>query len=223
MKKIIIAVDGPAGSGKSSVSKIAAVKTGIKYIDSGAIYRSVTWYVLERDGVVSSENDYKNVVDELNYKQEFNPDGTKSSYVNGQNISELIRNEIIVKNIGIISDNINIRNGVNKLLRSWKKDTSIIMDGRDIGTVVFPEADLKIYLDASVEERANRRYTEYLEKGKKVDLNKIKKQIILRDNQDKSRKFGALKKAGDAIVLDTSLMSKEEVIGKFIKMINEIK
>ena len=222
-RKIIVAVDGPAGSGKSSVSKIAAVKTGIKYVDSGALYRSVTWYVLNKHGAVSASEPYDNVVEELDYMQEFLEDGSTRSFVNGKDVSEEIRSEIIVKNIGIISDNLNIRSGITKLLRSWSLNDSLIMDGRDIGTVVFPEADLKIYLDASVEERANRRYREYLEKGKNVDLNEIKKQIILRDNQDKSRKVGALKKAENSIVIDTSSMSKEEVIENFIKMINELK
>lgn len=222
-KKIIVAVDGPAGSGKSSVSKIAAVKTGIKYVDSGALYRSVTWYVLNKEGEVSVDKSYENIVDELNYSQEFLENGSTKSFVNGKDVSEEIRSEIIVKNIGIISDNINIRNGITKLLRSWSLKDSLIMDGRDIGTVVFPKADLKIYLDASVDERANRRYKEYLEKGKNVDLNEIKKQIILRDNQDSSRKVGTLKKAENSIVVDTSSMSKDEVIEKFIKMINELK
>ncbi len=217
---IIVAVDGPAGSGKSSVSRIAALKTGMKYIDSGAIYRSVTWYLLDRDGKVDQNIDYTGIVRKLNYRQIFNADGSTSSFVNGKDVSELIRDEKIVKNIGIVSDNVNIRSGITEMLRDWGKADSILMDGRDIGTVVFPQADLKIYLDASVEERAHRRYKEYLEKGKNVDLNDIKNQIILRDNQDMSRAVGALKKADDAVVIDTSPMTREQVIEKFISLIN---
>ncbi|MBN1500507.1 MAG: (d)CMP kinase [Spirochaetes bacterium] len=218
--KIIVAVDGPAGSGKSSVSRAAALESGIKYIDSGAIYRSVTWFLLNRDGKVAAENAYDGIVEELNYKQIFNLDGSTTSYVNGIDVTDLIREEVIVKNIGIVSDNINIRRGITSMLRQWGNEDSLIMDGRDIGTVVFPDADLKIYLDASVDERAHRRFKEYLEKGKNVDLNEIKNQIILRDRQDMSRSVGALKKASDSIVIDTSCMTREQVIEKFINLIN---
>lgn len=223
MKKIIVAVDGPAGSGKSSVSKIAALNTGLRYIDSGAIYRSVTWYILDRDGEVDSNKDYTGIVLEIQYSQSFNDDGTTDSFCGNKNISNLIRDEQIVKNIGIVSDNVNIRNEINQLLRKWGEKESLIMDGRDIGTVVFPNAELKIYLDASPEERAKRRFKEYEEKGKNVDLIDIKNQIILRDNQDMSRAFGALKKAKDAVIIDTSNMTKDDVIKKIENLIKELK
>lgn len=222
MKKIVVAVDGPAGSGKSSVSKTVAKKTGLKYIDSGAIYRSVTWYLLEKEGLVSNDKSYDNLLDEISYKQVFTDEGVTYSYSNGEDISDKIRDEVIVKNIGVVSDNVNIRNQINDLLRKWGDFDSLLMDGRDIGTVVFPDADLKIYLDASVDERAMRRYREYTEKGKDVDLNDIKNQIILRDNQDKNRKFGALKCAEDAVRIDTSEMTKDEVEKKIVQLINEI-
>lgn len=218
-KKLIVAVDGPAGSGKSSVSKIVALKTHLKYIDSGALYRTITYSCLQKFGVLSSEIDLEKELLECEIKQVFNSDATVTSFLNGVDVSEDIRTEKIAKNIGIVSDDIKVRNFVNNLLRSWSAEDSIIMDGRDIGTVVFPDADIKIYLDASVEERAKRRHQEYIEKGKKVDLNEIKNQIILRDNQDRGRPFGALKKADDALVLDTSSMSKDEVIDAFVSII----
>ena len=119
----------------------------------------------------------------------------------------------------MISDDQAVRSFVNGLLRSWSQEESIIMDGRDIGTVVFPDADLKIYCDASVEVRAQRRYLEFLDKGKNVDVNEIKKQIILRDEQDRSRACGALKIAEGAVILDTSAMTREQVIDTFLDLI----
>jgi len=220
MKKIIVAVDGPAGSGKSSVSKLAAVKSGLKYIDSGAIYRCITWYMLDKFGTVEKGREYGVIAaEEMSIRQRFNKDGTSQTLVNGKDVSELIRDEKITGNIGIISDDKGVREFVNELLRSWSQEDAIIMDGRDIGTVVFPDADLKIYCDASVDVRAQRRHLEYLDKGKNVDVNEIKKQIILRDEQDRSRTFGALKIAEGAVILDTSAMTREQVIDTFLDLI----
>jgi CMP/dCMP kinase len=223
MSKIVVAVDGPAGSGKSSVSKIVAQWAGIKYIDSGALYRSVTWYILEKFKSLEGIDFGAIASREMKIEQIFGSDGKSSTSVNGNDVSLLIRDEKITANIGKISDDRGVRNFVNSLLRSWSLSESIIMDGRDIGTVVFPDADLKIYCDASVEVRAGRRYREYLEMGKNVDVNEIKRQIMLRDEQDRSRPFGALKIADDAIILDTSNMTKEQVIDRFLQIITEKK
>jgi cytidylate kinase len=219
---IIVAVDGPAGSGKSSVSKEVAVRAGLKYIDSGAIYRSITWFMLGKYGVLEKDFDYGSVAaEEMEIRQKFGDNGVSQTLVNGQDVSELIREECITKNIAFISDNRKVRDFVNELLRSWSHEESIIMDGRDIGTVVFPEADLKIYCDASVEVRAERRCKEYSDKGKKVDVNDIKLQIMLRDEQDRSRAFGALKIANGALILDTSMMTKDQVIDSFLDLIRK--
>jgi cytidylate kinase len=220
-RKIIVAVDGPAGSGKSSISKEVAGKAGLTYIDSGAIYRSITWYFLQKCGPVNREMDFKNMLT-FEVAQDFTPDGASRTYVDGRDVSALIRSEEIAANIGIISDDIDIRNFVNKLLRKFSESRSIIMDGRDIGTVVFPDADLKIFLDASVEIRARRRMMEYQEMGKNVDENRIKNQIILRDEQDKKRPFGALIRARDAVYLDTSGMNKEMVVEKVLCLVSDV-
>jgi cytidylate kinase len=204
MKKIIVAIDGPAGSGKSSVAKRVALDTGLQYIDSGAMYRSVTWFFLGRPGELSAKTDFGQGLPHCHIGQEFLPDGTCRTTVNGQDVSDLIRSEEIARHIGVVSDNIDVRNHVNALLRTFAGSQSVIMDGRDIGTVVFPDADLKIYLDASVEVRARRRVGEYAEMGKNVDEKIIKKQIILRDEQDRNRPFGALVRADDARYIDTT-------------------
>ncbi len=220
-RRITVAVDGPAGSGKSSVSKEVASALGLKYIDSGALYRSLTWYFLSLYGKVEKETDFSRDLPGIVITQEFR-DGGCSTFVNGDDVSGKIRNENIAKNIGIISDNIDIRNFVNRTLRNWAEDESIIMDGRDIGTVVFPHAEMKIYLDADVEARAMRRIKEYREMGKNLDENEVKKQIILRDKEDMSRVFGKLQQAKDAIYIDTSHMSKESVIEKLNSLISDL-
>ncbi len=222
-KKFVVAVDGPAGSGKSSVSKEAAIALNLKYIDSGALYRSVTWYFLESHERLTPDIDFGAGLGNIELRQVFNPDGSAESFVNDRDVTHLIRNEKITGNIGVVSDDKCVRDFVNRTLREWARDSAIIMDGRDIGTVVFPDADCKIYLDASVEVRAERRLKEYREMGKNVDENDIKKQIIQRDTQDKSRSFGALKKADDAVVIDTSMMSKDEVVNAIGKIIESRK
>jgi CMP/dCMP kinase len=220
-KRITVAVDGPAGSGKSSVSREVASTQGLKYIDSGALYRSITWYFLSLYGNVEKEMDFYRDLSEIVIIQEFK-DGGCSTFLNGDDVSGKIRNESIAKNIGIISDNRDVRNFVNRTLRSWAEDESIIMDGRDIGTVVFPDAEMKIYLDADVEARAMRRIKEYREMGKNLDENEVKKQIIQRDKEDMSRVFGKLQQAEDAIYIDTSHMNKESVIKKINSLISDL-
>ena len=209
---IVVAIDGPAGSGKSSVAKEVALEMGLKYIDSGALYRSITWFLLQKYEELQGDVDYSSHLKDFSVTQQFMGDGSAITSVNGQDVSTDIRSEDITRNIGVVSDDRNIRDYVNNLLRSWGREESILMDGRDIGTVVFPEAHLKIFLDASVEVRAGRRVKEYQEVGKNVDENAIKNQIIQRDTQDRSRSFGALQQAEDALYIDTSDMSKQDVI-----------
>ncbi|MCL1911499.1 MAG: prephenate dehydratase [Leptospirales bacterium] len=217
-KNVTVAVDGPAGSGKSTACKKAALLKSLKYIDSGALYRSLTWYGLEKSGGVGG---LEAVLKDIEIKQVFTNEGTCAAFVNGQDVSLLIRDEMIVKHIGAVSDNPNIRNFVNALLRKWAESEPVIMDGRDIGTVVFPEADLKIYLDASADIRALRRVKEYRDMGKDVDENSIKKQITQRDEEDKSRKYGALVMAEDAVYCDTSFMTQDEVVVYIAEMIEK--
>ena len=221
-KKIIVAVDGPAGSGKSSISKEAARKLGLKYIDSGAVYRTITWYLLQKYKADLKPKEYINDLTDISINQIFNNDGSCTTFINNQNVSDKIRDTTITGNIGVVSDNIEIRNYINKLLRELAEENSVIMDGRDIGTVVFPDANLKIYLDASVEVRANRRAKEIKETGKDVDIKDIRNQIALRDMQDTSRPYGRLVKAADAVVIDTTNMAKDEVIRKVISLIRQI-
>ena len=225
--EITIAVDGPAGSGKSSVCKLVAAKLGFKYVDSGAIYRAITYYFMKKSGSSQLDSDFAcdldYIKDDIKIDQQYSKDGTLKVFLNSKDISDEIRDETITKNIGIISSNKNIRDMVTEILRKWSNEESIIMDGRDIGTVVFPDAELKIYLDASVDIRAKRRVLEYFQMGKSLDEKAIKFQIIQRDEQDKNREFGSLIKAHDAVYIDTSDMGQEDVACKISDMIRNLK
>lgn len=221
--RIIVAVDGPAGSGKSTVCRQVALQSGLQYIDSGAIYRAITWYFLDKYGDALSVKDPVKELADLCIRQVFEQDGKVKTYLNNKDISMVIREEKVAEKISFFSDNHKIRDYVNRILRNWAGENSIIMDGRDIGTVVFPDAVLKIYLDASVDVRTLRRVKEYSELGKKVDENSIRNQIIQRDFKDKNREFGPLKKAADAVYLDTSDMTFNDVIEKLKESIKSVR
>jgi CMP/dCMP kinase len=217
---VIIAVDGPAGSGKSSVSREAARRMGIRYIDSGAVYRAITLHIIRKFGRAGENVDYPTELNDIAVTQRFNTDGSCSTALNGVDVSDQVRDEAIARNIGVVSDSPAVRAFVNTLLRQWAGEGSVIMDGRDIGSVVFPDADLKIYLDASVAVRSSRRAMEYRGMGKTVDVNEIKKQIILRDREDATRPSGRLLRTGDAHYIDTSTLNKEEVITAIVELVS---
>jgi cytidylate kinase len=220
VKKIIVAVDGPAGSGKSSVCRFVALDLGLAYIDSGALYRSITWYLLDTGQI--DKGNYGSYLQNIAIEQEFLPSGSCRTTLNGQDLTESLRDERIARNIGAVSDNLSVREFVNQVLRKWTDKKSVIIDGRDIGTEVFPDADLRIYLDATVEVRASRRAAEYNELGKYVDEKTVQNQIILRDRQDRTRESGALKHTDNEIYIDTSNMSRDEVVRKIINLVSAI-
>ncbi|MCL1833825.1 MAG: (d)CMP kinase [Leptospirales bacterium] len=221
--RYVVAVDGPAGSGKSSVCRRAALEVGAKYIDSGAVYRAITWYFIDKYGDDFPKVDIIEQLDNINIEQIFEQNGDVKTLLNGKDVSKTIREERVAEKITLFSDNRKVRDYVNSMLRRWAGENSIIMDGRDIGSVVFPNADLKVYLDASVDVRAARRVKEYAELGKNVDENLIKNQIIKRDFSDENREFGPLKKCNDSVYLDTSNMSFNDVVEKIIELVKSSK
>jgi len=221
-KRIVIAVDGPAGSGKSSVCKRVAADLGLENIDLGSIYRAITWFFMDKYGNPAKVENPVLSLRDVTFSQVFDSSGKSRTFVNDKDVSLLIREESVAKNISIFSENSEVRDFVNAMLRSWASKESIIMDGRDIGTVVFPDADLKIYLDASVDVRTERRVKEYSDLGKNVDENYIRNQIIQRDDKDKSRQLAPLVKAWDAVYIDTSQLSFEEVVEKIKELIKRL-
>ena len=203
-----VAIDGPAGAGKSSVAKAVAEKLGLLYIDSGAMYRAATLYFLRKKIIDNPQEVVKGI---KNVKVSFKQDKV---FLNGEDVSEDIRTPEVTNNVKKIASIPEVREYMVQKQREFGQNNDVIMDGRDITTVVFYDADVKIYLDASVEERTRRRVKELEEKGIKVNVEKLKKEIIERDISDKNRKVGPLKIADDAIYIDTSSMTFEEVVKK---------
>lgn len=218
-RKWTVAIDGPAGAGKSTVAKKVAKKLKINYIDSGAIYRSITWKGLKEK--IDLNN--KEAVIEITKKIKIELKSKKKVFVDDKEVTKEIRKPIIDQNISVVARNDGVREQVVKLLQQLSASGGVIMEGRDITTVVLPHADVKFYLDADVTCRANRRYKELLDKEEKnIDLHQIKQEIEYRDIQDKTRTTGPLVRTNDAIYIDTTNMTIDEVVFAIIKRISDI-
>lgn len=206
-----IAIDGPAGAGKSTIAKLAAKELGFLYVDTGAMYRSIALYFIENNVNLEDENNIKEACDNINIEIKYE-DGVQQVYLNGKNVSVEIRQE----QVGNMASKAAAKKAVREKLLSLQRDIAasndVIMDGRDIGTFVLPDAEIKIYLTASVETRAKRRYDELVSKGQTPDINKIAADIEQRDYQDMNREIAPLKQADDAVYLDTSDMNIEQVV-----------
>ncbi|GMQ60093.1 (d)CMP kinase [Vallitalea sediminicola] len=219
MDIINIAIDGPAGAGKSTIAKKIAKKLDIIYVDTGAMYRAFGLYCI-RNNILSDQNDtINNILDDIDISISY-IDGEQQVILNDENVNEFIRDEEVGKMASEISVNKNVRLKLVELQRNLASKKSVVMDGRDIGTYVLPNATTKIYLTASVEIRAERRHKELIEKGISRDLESIKDEINKRDYRDMNREFAPLKKADDAKEVDTSNLSIDEVVNEILKMIN---
>lgn len=212
--QMIIAVDGYSSSGKSTFAKAIAKKLGYLYIDSGAMYRAVTLYSLQ-NGIIEDHNiDQKKLsrnLDRIKIEFRFNKQTRRNdTYLNGKNVEEGIRGIRVSDHVSDISKIKFVREKMVEFQQEMGKDKGIVMDGRDIGTVVFPDAELKIFMTAGVEIRAERRYKELIEKGLSVSFEQVRENIVKRDRIDENRKESPLRKAEDAIVLDNSHMTPDE-------------
>lgn len=215
-----IAIDGPSGTGKSTTAKILAKDLSFIYIDTGAMYRAVGLYCYRNNIDIDSEEDVVKSLDNIKINI-FYKDGNQEIELNGEIVSKEIRENHISKCASVVSQYKEVRERLVALQQELAKKNSVIMDGRDIGTVVLPDADLKIYLVASDDVRAERRYKELIEKGQDVDLEKIKEELKERDFRDSNRENSPLKQAEDAILLDNSKMTIEEVVEKVKQLFNE--
>ena len=212
-----IAVDGPAGAGKSTIAKLVAKKKGIIYVDTGAMYRAMALFMI-RENVDPTDQDAiiaKCADADVTLGQE---DGQQVVFLNGENVNGLIRTEAVGNMASTISVIGKVRENLVAKQQKLAETTDLIMDGRDIGTCVLPNANLKIYLTASSEVRAKRRYDELVAKGQECDLAKIKADIEERDYRDMHREISPLKQAEDAILVDTSYMTIEEVVDKILTL-----
>jgi len=223
MKKLIIAIDGFSSCGKSTMAKALAKKLGYTYIDSGAMYRAVSLYCLQ-NGLISQgkvdETTLKDKIGALTITFETGADGFPQTLLNRVNVEQLIRSLEVSNAVSIVSAIPFVREAMVDLQRKTGEHGGVVMDGRDIGTVVFPNADLKIFVTADAAVRAKRRYDELVEKGHPEPYELIVRNIELRDRLDQTREVSPLRKAGDAIVLDNGLLSIEEQDAWLMEQVN---
>ena len=222
MKHYSIAIDGPAGAGKSTIAKKVAKHLNFIYVDTGAMYRALALYFI-RNNIASSDKDrIESACDDANVTIEYR-NAVQQVLLNDENVTHLIRTEEVGKMASASSVYPVVRLKLVQLQRSLASKTNVVMDGREIGTFVLPDADLKIYLTASSMERAKRRFLELQIKGVAADINEIEKDIIERDKRDMSREFAPLKQADDAIFIDSSDMTIDEVAEHIIKYYEQIR
>ena len=220
-KTYSIAIDGPAGAGKSTIAKALAKDLGFRYVDTGAIYRTVA-YFLDLLGISPKDIDgVERYIDELTIGIEYDEDGLQHMIMNGMDVTGDIRTQDISQKASLVSAHAVVRDVLLDMQRDVAKTHNVIMDGRDIGTVVLPKANVKIFLTASAEVRAQRRYDELIAKGQKANLPTILKEIQQRDYQDTHRPIAPLKMARDSIKVDTSELSIDEVIAKIKGIVAE--
>lgn len=214
-EKLIIAIDGPAGSGKSTTAKLLAKKLGYLYIDTGAMYRAVTLYAI-KNNLLDDEKKIIDLANQLNIQLKFENGQTKVS-VNGKDVTDEIRSLEVNQNVSPVSKIEGVRKILVQKQKQMGKNGGVVMEGRDITTVVFPNADVKIYLTASIDERARRRALEFAQKGQQVDIEQVKQNILERDRIDSSRDVSPLTKSPDAVEIDTSHLSIEQQVEQILE------
>ncbi|MDD7209122.1 MAG: (d)CMP kinase [Lachnospiraceae bacterium] len=212
-----IAIDGPAGAGKSTVARKVAGKLSFIYVDTGAMYRAMALYLLKKGVKGDSQEDISSVCSGADITIEYK-DGEQIVILNGENVNSLIRTEEVGNMASVSSANPRVREHLLKLQRSIAASNDVVMDGRDIGTTILPDAEVKIYLTASADTRAKRRFRELEEKGQTCDYEKIRQDIIDRDFRDMNREISPLRQAEDAVLVDSSDMDIEEVTDRILKI-----
>lgn len=220
----IIAIDGPAGSGKSTIGKLVAEEFGYLYFDTGVMYRAVTFAAINKDININDEESISLLVKEIkiDIRTPIIADGRDNDVlVNGQDVTWEIRSPEVDGNVSIVSSYPEVRTALGEQQRRIGLQGEVVMVGRDIGTVILPEADIKIYLDASIEERADRRYQELRQRGEEINFDSILAKLRERDLIDSTREIAPLKPADDAIVIDTDQLSIQQVFAKIIEIVNE--
>jgi cytidylate kinase len=212
-----IAIDGPAGAGKSTIAKLAAKELGFIYIDTGAMYRTIALYLIREHVDCEDEQALSDALRSIEVEISYT-DGVQQLILNGENVTDLIRTEEVSQMASVSSAKPQVRQKLLQLQRTAAEKYDVIMDGRDIGTVILPDAQLKIYLTASIEERARRRYMEMQEKGIECDLHEIESDIAERDERDMNREVSPLKQAEDAVLIDSSHMTITDVCEKICEL-----
>lgn len=218
MRKIIIAIDGYSACGKSTTAKEVAKELRYRYIDSGAMYRAVTLYFLDHHVSLTNPKEVSKALHEIHITFRNNAKGTSEAYLNNLNVESVIRDMRIAERVSEVSAIADVRHAMVEQQRKMGKEKGIVMDGRDIGTVVFPEADLKLFLTADMHVRAYRRQQELLERDELIDLQDIIANLQKRDHLDSTRKESPLRQAEDALLLDTSHITIDEEVDEVIRL-----
>ena len=221
MKTYSIAIDGPSGAGKSTLAKALAAELGFFYVDTGAIYRTVGRYVARQGGDCSKEAVVLPCLETIRIAMEYGEDGLQHMLLNGEDVTRAIRQNEVSRYASQVSPIPGVRAYLLEMQRAMAREHSVIMDGRDIGTVVLPDADLKIFLTASVEARAQRRYRELEEKGQSIPLEQVTQEIIQRDYADTHRETAPLKQAEDAVLADTSSLDLDQSLDLLRSIVKE--
>lgn len=216
-RRLIIAIDGPAGSGKSTTAKLVAERLGFLYVDTGAMYRAVALKVLEQGISLRDERAISKLVDHIDIDLQ-QADGKLKVFLDGTDVSDAIRSPQVTRSVAPVCAMLHVREALVRRQRDMGRNGGIVMEGRDIGTVVFPQAELKIYLTASIEERAKRRSRELKLKGIDIPLDHLKQEIAIRDRTDQQRDLAPLRQAPDAIVIDTTDLTIEEQVERIIAL-----
>ena len=217
--KTVIAIAGPAGSGKSTVSKMIAKRLGLLYIDTGAMYRALTLKAMRNKMDLKDESALVKLAHSTRIDLEASAGEALKVTLDGEDVTSLIRTPELTNNVKYIARVPDVRSEMVRLQRAIGGKSGAVLEGRDIGTVVFPDATYKFYLDADVEERARRRHKELMESGQSIALEEIKKDVVVRDESDMKRSVGALKRSPDAILVDTTSLTIGEVVEKIISYI----
>jgi cytidylate kinase len=218
LKKIVIAIDGYSACGKSTTAKLVANILGYRYIDSGAMYRAVTLYFLDHHVALTNPKEINRALQQINISFKVNSKNTTETFLNGLNVEGEIRKMRISEYVSIVSAIREVRVAMVEQQRKLGKEKSVVMDGRDIGTVVFPQAELKLFMTADILVRAFRRQKELMLKDQLIDLDEVIDNIIQRDKIDTTRKESPLRQAEDAIVIDTTHISIDEQVDEVIRL-----
>ncbi|MBA8758996.1 MULTISPECIES: (d)CMP kinase [Staphylococcus] len=219
MTAINIALDGPAAAGKSTIAKRVAGQLGMVYVDTGAMYRAITYYYLQhKDRIVH----FDKMMDQIDLHLAYDPEKGQRVYLNDEDVTDFLRENDVTQEVSYVASIKEVRAFLVQAQQKLAAKKGIVMDGRDIGTTVLPDAEVKVYMIASVEERAERRFKDNQERGIVSSIEQLKKDIAERDAYDMNREISPLKKADDAVEIDTTGLSIEEVTNRIIALVNKV-
>ncbi|HEC2173834.1 TPA: (d)CMP kinase [Staphylococcus delphini] len=219
MKAINIALDGPAAAGKSTIAKRVAAQLGMIYVDTGAMYRAITYYYLNNK---ERFTDFTSLIAEIDLRLGYDAEKGQRVFLNDNDVTDFLRENDVTQNVSYVSSIKEVRQFLVQAQQKLAAEKGIVMDGRDIGTTVLPDAEVKVYMIASVEERAERRYKDNQERGIESSIEQLKKDIAERDAYDMNREISPLRKAEDAIEIDTTGLSIEQVTDKILSLVNTV-